>query len=36
MEFQTFCKEGSDEEIYNYFKEYGKNTTWIWAYQKQN
>ena len=24
MEFQTFCKEGSDEEIYNYFKEYGK------------
>ena len=24
MEFQTFCKEGSDEEIYHYFKEYGK------------
>jgi len=24
MEFQTFCKEGLDEEIYNYFKEYGK------------
>lgn len=24
MEFQTFCKEGSDEKIYNYFKEYGK------------
>ena len=24
MEFQTFCKEGTDEEIYNYFKEYGK------------
>ena len=24
MEFQTFCQEGSDEEIYNYFKEYGK------------
>ena len=24
MEFQTFCKEGADEEIYNYFKEYGK------------
>lgn len=24
MEFQTFCKEGSDEEIYSYFKEYGK------------
>ena len=24
MEFQTFCKEGSDEERYNYFKEYGK------------
>ena len=23
MEFQTFCKEGTDEEIYNYFKEYG-------------
>ena len=24
MEFQTFCKEGTDSEIYNYFKEYGK------------
>jgi len=24
MEFQTFCKDGNDEEIYNYFKEYGK------------
>ena len=24
MEFQTCCKEGTDEEIYNYFKEYGK------------
>ena len=24
MEFQTFCKEGTDEELYNYFKEYGK------------
>ncbi len=24
MEFQTFCKEGTDEETYNYFKEYGK------------
>ena len=24
MEFQTFCKEGTDEEIYNYFKEHGK------------
>ncbi len=24
MEFQTFCKEGSDEELYTYFKEYGK------------
>ena len=23
MEFQTFCKEGTDSEIYNYFKEYG-------------
>ena len=23
MEFQTFCKEGNDSEIYNYFKEYG-------------
>lgn len=29
MEFQTFCKEGTDEEIYNYFKEYGKNIIWI-------
>ena len=24
MEFQTFCKEGTDSETYNYFKEYGK------------
>ena len=24
MEFQTFCKEGTDSDIYNYFKEYGK------------
>lgn len=24
MEFQTFCKEGMDIELYNYFKEYGK------------
>lgn len=24
MEFQTFCKEGTDSEIYAYFKEYGK------------
>lgn len=24
MEFQTFCKEGSDTELYEYFKEYGK------------
>jgi glycyl-tRNA synthetase len=24
MEFQTFCKEGMDTELYNYFKEYGK------------
>ncbi len=24
MEYQTFCKEGSDTEIYEYFKEYGK------------
>ncbi|MBQ8043848.1 MAG: glycine--tRNA ligase, partial [Clostridia bacterium] len=24
MEFQTFCKEGQDEELYTYFKEYGK------------
>ncbi len=23
MEYQTFCKKGSDEEIYDYFKEYG-------------
>ena len=23
MEFQTFCKEGSDGELYQYFKEYG-------------
>jgi glycyl-tRNA synthetase len=24
MEFQTFCKQGTDEELYNYYKEYGK------------
>lgn len=24
MEFQTFCKPGTDTEIYEYFKEYGK------------
>ena len=24
MEFQTFCKEGTDSETYNYFKKYGK------------
>ncbi len=24
MEFQTFCKEGADSELYEYFKEYGK------------
>ncbi len=24
MEYQTFCKEGQDEDFYNYFKEYGK------------
>ena len=24
MEFQTFCKEGTDNELYDYFKEYGK------------
>ena len=24
MEYQTFCKEGNDQEIYEYFKEYGK------------
>ena len=24
MEYQTFCKEGTDAEIYEYFKEYGK------------
>ena len=24
MEFQTFCKEGNDTELYSYFKEYGK------------
>lgn len=23
MEYQTFCKEGSDEEFYEYFKKYG-------------
>ena len=24
MEYQTFCKEGSDTELYEYFKKYGK------------
>lgn len=24
MEFQTFCKEGTDTKLYNYFKEYGR------------
>ena len=24
MEYQTFCKEGTDSDLYNYFKEYGK------------
>ena len=24
MEYQTFCKEGDDTELYEYFKEYGK------------
>ncbi len=24
MEYQTFCKEGEDTKLYNYFKEYGK------------
>ncbi len=24
MEFQTFCKEGTDSELYDYFKEFGK------------
>ena len=24
MEYQTFCKEGQDEDLYKYFKEYGK------------
>ena len=24
MEYQTFCKEGEDEKLYNYFKDYAK------------
>lgn len=24
MEFQTFCKEGTDSELYEYFKQFGK------------
>ena len=24
MEYQTFCKEGTDSELYNFYKEYGK------------
>ena len=33
MEFQTFCKEGSDVELYEYFKEYA-NSIWIWELKK--
>ena len=25
MEYQTFCKEGTDAELYEYFKDYGKH-----------
>ena len=25
MEYQTFCKEGTDSQLYNYFKEYARN-----------
>lgn len=25
MEYQTFCKEGQDSELYEYFKDYGKH-----------
>lgn len=25
MEFQTFCKEGDDHELYEYYKQYGKS-----------
>ena len=25
MEYQTFCKEGMDSELYEYFKDYGKH-----------
>ena len=25
MEYQTFCKEGTDSELYNHFKEYAKS-----------
>ncbi len=25
MEYQTFCKEGNDMELYDYFKDYGKH-----------
>ena len=25
MEYQTFCKEGEDQQLYEYFKEYGTN-----------
>ena len=25
MEYQTFCKEGTDQELYEYFKDYGKH-----------
>ena len=36
MEFQTFCKKGTDEELYNYFKEYGKKFYMDLGIKKEN
>ncbi len=26
MEFQTFCKEGTDSQLYQYYKNYGRRS----------
>ena len=36
MEFQTFCKEGMDNELYSYFKEYGKKFYMDLGIQEKN
>lgn len=36
MEFQTFCKKGEDEEIYNYFKKYAKDFYMMLGIKEEN